>query len=247
MKTEIIPLASGSRGNSTLIRTCSENILVDFGISTRRMLKALEKLGMSPDDISAILVTHEHGDHIGGLNTYTKHYRTPIYMPDILTEIDKPFIERADIRIFSYFHTFCIGKTGIVPFPVPHDSLANSGFRIETADAEIGYLTDAGEITDPILDYMEKTTKIVIESNYDEDMLRSCHYPWSVKMRIAGNGGHLSNNECREILEHAANPELTDVILCHLSEDANTPEIALGAMDGLPGRFLLAPILHHRI
>ena len=244
MKTKIIPIASSSSGNSTLIQTESENILIDFGISSRRMIKALDNFDISPQDIDGIIISHEHGDHIRGLDVFCKNFQTKVYLPQEIADMNFTFLEKAKIVLYSHFRTFSIGHTGIIPFEIPHDSQIHSGFRIETRETEIGYATDIGYLTPIIYDHMAHADILFIEANYDKKMLQNGHYPHHVKKRIMGNGGHISNTECRTLLEKVSHPKLRRVILAHLSEQNNIPALAKKSLQGLNFPIEVAPVLH---
>ncbi len=221
------PLFSGSKGNSELIVSDKSKILVDIGVSFKKLKEALQSLNIDINtDIDAIFITHEHIDHCKALSQILKHTSIPIYATsgtfkalnitnDNTYKIDhmKNGIEIKDL-VVSYFLT-------------SHDCLMPCGYIIKNYEKKISISTDLGVITTQILEKMSNSNLCYIESNHDKDMLQMGRYPFSLKKRILGNKGHLSNIECAEAISYLQDKGVKNFILAHLSEENNTPEIAM--------------------
>lgn len=216
-----ISFASSSEGNAGLLSFGSTHILLDAGISARRITQALGELGLSAASLSAILLTHDHSDHIKGLPVLCRRLSVPILWPGTTFHSREPF---------------SIGDIQITAFGTPHDAEPSCGFRFEAGEETLGFATDLGYVTREIYDVLRGVKRLVIESNYDPDMLRDGPYPQSLKARIASRRGHLSNRDCAELLSHLTGEGLEQVALAHLSVNNNTPELAFrAAQDGLAG------------
>ena len=214
-----ISFASSSEGNAGLVRFGSTNILLDAGISARRITQCLGELGLSAASLSAILLTHDHSDHIKGLPVLCRKLSVPILWPGTTFHSKDPFE---------------IGEITVTAFGTPHDAQPSCGFRFEAGAETLGFATDLGYVTKEIYENLRGVERLVIESNYDPDMLRDGPYPPSLKARIASRQGHLSNPDCAELLSHLVADGLRQVALAHLSPHNNTPELAYNAaMAGL--------------
>lgn len=224
---KIYMLFSSSKGNSAYIKYGRDEILIDCGASARAIDNALKTLGTSLKNISAILITHEHGDHIKGLPIISKYYSMPIYAPsaccDYLAE---------NINGSHRLHALPVGDaielrdSAVCAIPTPHDSRGSVGFRIRAGEEKIGYFTDIGHLSEGVLRGLSGCRRVVIESNHDIDMLRHGDYPYSLKQRILGAKGHLSNELCAKLLPHLVNHGAESFMLAHLSEENNHPDIA---------------------
>lgn len=221
-------LSSGSSGNSAYLRAGETGLLIDAGISCRRIFSALRGLGERPETLRGILITHEHIDHIRGLFTLTKQLRLPIYAPaavaDYLIDSDSvydPWLVKPLEGPFS------LGEIGVEPFPVSHDSLDCSGYRLSLpSGGALGYATDLGAVPDQVLEHLLGCETVVLESNYDEAMLDAGPYPYSLKRRIKSQNGHLSNENCSDTLVELAKSGSRQFVLAHLSKENNLPDLA---------------------
>ncbi|MEA1993489.1 MAG: MBL fold metallo-hydrolase [Euryarchaeota archaeon] len=235
---EIYVLGSSSSGNSTLIRTESTAILVDVGFSCRYTTKALKNIGTDPKDIDAVLITHEHTDHIRGAGPFFRKYRIPFLM-------NKPTYQSSNLEIvpafFENFQEFRIKDLRITPITVNHDSSNPVGYLIE-GEKKVGVATDLGSIDERLKAYFKGLDAYVFESNYDEEMLANGSYPVFLKRRIAGNYGHLSNEECGKTLKEMSDG--ADVFLAHMSENNNTPEKARDSAEGILGSEFTIHLTH---
>lgn len=232
---KICSLYSGSGGNSTLISACGKTILIDAGKSAKCLCKALTEIGVSPDSIDAIFVTHEHTDHVSALTTFSHKHNAEIHI--LLSSARKKFYGLRDEELFSkmVFHDtpsfeVTLGEIKIKSFPTPHDSCGSVGYKISFADGEktvnIGFATDIGYVTDEIRDNLLGCESVVLESNHDETMLMEGSYPYELKLRIRSKHGHLSNVECAALSALLTVNGTKNIMLAHLSEENNLPDIA---------------------
>ena len=214
-------LGSGSKGNSTLIESGKSKILIDAGLSLRQTKDRLGLCGVRPEEISAIVITHDHGDHIDGLKSWpneTQIHANPATMAGILAKNPRrniaPFDTGSRIRVAGF---------EIDTFPVPHDAADTAGFLI---NGELGFLTDLGFISRLVLDQVAPAKALIVESNYDDGMLMDSRRPFATKQRIRSNLGHLSNAQAAQLIDHLASKSLRLAVLCHLSGECNTQELA---------------------
>ena len=230
-------LGSGSCGNSYFLGNARYGILIDAGIGSRMMKKRLAEYGIDFSFIRAVLVTHDHLDHVKTTGYLAEKMRIPIYgTHDTHRGItNNPYVRNSLVGSRQYIEkgiSFDIGGLRITPFDVPHDSMDSVGYFIEFGGGhKLVLATDVGTITDELGDYIRKANHIVIESNYDEDMLKNGTYPEFLKQRIASKTGHLSNREIAEFLSNNYEPHLQNIWLCHLSGDNNNPELAYKTME----------------
>lgn len=223
----IVTFASGSTGNCSLITEGGTNILIDAGISMRRTLAALEQLGLAPRELSGVLITHEHSDHISGLNMLVKHHNIKIFAPEALCCVlakMKPQIANNLNRISENDKTD-FGDIAVGCFRTPHDAAYSVGYRFE-GESTIAYATDTGHISDELVRGLEGAQLALIESNHDPEMLRTGPYPYYLKQRILSPRGHLSNYDSGKLALHLAKSGTKHIILGHLSRENNTPELA---------------------
>lgn len=230
-------LASGSKGNCVFIEGGSDALLVDAGLSAKETLARIERAGLDPEKIGAILVTHEHGDHVRGLDVLTRRLGVPVYategtLRDFLDHrrtSKKPF----ESRVVRDREWCTAAGFSVEPFATSHDANEPCGFVIREGDLRLGYCTDTGVITPAMLGLLAGCDGIVLESNHCPDMLENGPYPESLKRRIRSRHGHLSNRAAASCLRELGR-DVPGFILAHLSEMNNTPEKALaGARDGL--------------
>ena len=227
-------LASGSRGNCALVASATTKILVDAGISCREIFKRMKSVADDPHSLSAIVITHEHCDHIYGLATLAKKLRIPIFMTGATHQAwaramrdhngVKPHLEK--FERFESGHTFHVGDIAVKPFTIPHDAVDPVGFTFRAEGIKVGIATDLGYLPVSVRDHLRGCDVLVMESNHDLEMLRVGPYPWSVKQRVMSRVGHLSNVALADFLTNDYDNSATFVVLAHLSEQNNHPEIA---------------------
>jgi phosphoribosyl 1,2-cyclic phosphodiesterase len=226
---QIHVLASGSTGNSTFLKLGDANILVDAGISTRRIKQALAALGTDIADLDGILLTHEHRDHIAGLPTLTRKYRIPVYARqatwNAIDNQSKDEVVPADRRC-NLPDSLDIGSVKVEPFSISHDAADPVGFRFYTGTTKVGFATDLGFVTDTVKKALSLSDALVLEANHDVDMLKQGTYPWFLKKRILSNRGHLANTDTGWTLARLDKKSNCDVFLAHLSQENNRPELA---------------------
>ncbi len=226
-------LASGSKGNATLLQGKDANILIDAGISTRRIKQELAKLGTGLEALDGILLTHEHRDHIAGLTTLTKRYRLPVYTrPDTwLSMTLKDTIPPECCRDLN--NSLDLGSLKIEPFAISHDAADPVGFNFFEDACKCSVVTDLGFVTDSVKRALSLSDIMVLEANHDLDMLKNGSYPWSLKRRIMSNRGHLSNMDAGWTLARLDRKNRTDVFLAHLSQENNRPDIAKNTVSSI--------------
>lgn len=219
-------LASGSTGNATCIQFGGTNILVDAGISARRVKTGLDSIGVAVEDISAVFVTHEHTDHISGLAMLTKKYRLPVYAKraTLNAMACRTFLQPACCHELP--ESIEIGALRIEPFSISHDAADPVGFNFFGGQTKCSYATDIGYVSDSVKKRLEKSDILVFESNHDIDMLQTGGYPWYLKKRILGERGHLSNVDCGRTLASLVKKNHTHVCLAHISKENNRPSVA---------------------
>jgi len=222
MKVKI--LASGSKGNCTLIRTENINVLIDIGINYQQLATELETININPQDISAVLITHTHSDHIKGLASLVKKTNLKVYA---LKEMMEVLIKKipAD-NIYIYEEELELENLNIKLIRISHD-VEGVGFIIEHNNHSLVYITDTGYINRKYLSLMKNKDVYIIESNHDETMLMEGPYPYILKQRVIGDKGHLSNKTTAEYLLETVGKNTKEIILAHISEHNNTEELAL--------------------
>lgn len=235
-RVDLIVLGSGSSGNTAVIRTDSGVLLIDAGLSAKKTLQRLCSAGIEPADITAVLLTHEHGDHAGGLPVLLRSLRCPVYASRLTASEVREQDERnaaADWRLFVTGSTFAIGSFQVTAFSVPHDASDPVGFTIRHGSLSIGILTDLGHVNHSVVHHVTGVHCLFVEANHDEAMLQSdTRRPLSIKQRILSPHGHLSNRAAADLVSRARTNALRHVVLGHLSRDCNTSELAMAAMDG---------------
>lgn len=222
-------LYSGSSGNSLFVQTDKTKLLIDCGESAKKIVSALDDIDIDIQNINAILVTHEHIDHVKSLGTLSKKFDIPIYtnietlnaMPE---QINKTKTD--NIHLFDFSKDFEIGDLQIHPFSIPHDAANPSAFNITKNNTKLSIATDIGHITPEILKNLEKSKFLLLEANYDPNILKCSPYPYKLKERISGPLGHLSNDLAGKTISHLMQSGLNTVMLGHLSKENNFPELA---------------------
>jgi phosphoribosyl 1,2-cyclic phosphodiesterase len=230
--------ASGSTGNCAYLATDTTRVLVDAGISTRRIEGHLAALGTSLAAVSGVCVTHEHSDHIQALPVMQRKYGVPLYANAGTVESLARNPKFADLHwhVFTNGHGFEIGDLRFEPYSIPHDAFDPVGYVVRWGEVKIGFATDIGLPTHLIKQQLKGCHVLVLEANHDHVLLNDAQRPWSLKQRIAGRQGHLSNEQAAELLLAVAGPELRRVYAAHLSLECNCPDVARGtlrrALDG---------------
>lgn len=227
-------LGSGSAGNGALIEEGGTRVLVDCGFSVKETERRLGRLGVAPDEVTAILVTHEHADHIGGVGPFARRHGTPVWMtPGTWGRQGLGAVP--SVELFSCHEPFVIGDLEIWPFPVPHDAREPSQFVFGNGGVRVGLLTDAGRSTQHIEAQLDGCDALLIECNHDPELLANGPYPPALKVRVGGEHGHLSNQQAAGVLSNIDCSGLQHVVAAHLSEKNNRPELARAAISGALG------------
>lgn len=234
-----ICLGSGSSGNSYFLFTETFGILIDAGIGIRALKKHFRNYRLSLEQISAILITHDHADHIKAVGNLANERNIPVYAtPAVHEGIIRNYcvsckLKRENVRHIEKNQVFTVGCFDIIPFEVPHDSLDNVGYSLTCEGIRFCLITDAGHITEDIKAHIREAHFLVLEANHDEDMLTMGPYPAHLKERIRGERGHLCNKEAALALAENMSEKLKQVWLCHLSEENNHPELARKTFDSV--------------
>jgi phosphoribosyl 1,2-cyclic phosphodiesterase len=234
MMTTITVLASGSKGNAILIHDTNDGILIDAGLSLKELLHRLEVADLDPSIIKAVCITHAHTDHTTGVTALAEHLNIPIYITQG-TYTTAPWLNIPEdkVRLFKAGESFDLTPFFIQSVKVSHDIGTPVGYLIQFNGHQIAIATDLGTTDHNLINTLKGCNAIILESNYDETMLRNSLRPQFLKDRISGDKGHLSNSQCAEALQQLVTAETSDVILCHLSQACNKPEIALKATKGV--------------
>lgn len=241
--------ASGSGGNCLLVSSADTNIFIDAGISMRRVKTALANTDLTMEEIGGVLITHEHSDHISGIKMLCKHHKLPIYAPFTVAKnlaAMQPELEEF-IHIIPVGESFQLGDISFRAFRTPHDTPESVGYRAETDEGAFALCTDMGVVTEEICQGLLGADTVLIESNHDENMLRSGPYPYSLKRRILSDRGHLSNENCAKLALYLAENGTERIILGHLSRENNSPELAYDcacrALKASFAKLWVAPVL----
>ena len=222
-------LGSGSRGNATLVEAGGTCVMVDCGFSVSETRRRLARLGKTSEDIAAILVTHEHSDHIGGVAAFARRYGTPVWMT-AGTSVMHADTDVPSLDWFTGHEPFAIGDLQVAPFTVPHDAREPCQFVFGDGAARLGVLTDTGCITAHIREMLDGCDALLLECNHDTAMLAAGPYPPALKRRVGGRLGHLSNAQAAELLAALDTGALRHVVAAHLSDKNNRPELARTAL-----------------
>ncbi|MCQ2558582.1 MAG: MBL fold metallo-hydrolase [Oscillospiraceae bacterium] len=220
----LIPIASGSSGNCMLAELDGKRILIDIGVSYKALCLALRENGLTPADLDAVLITHSHSDHVKGLPVTQKHLSCPLFMSDGTSRALA--CDEAEILPYDRKAELLPGIR-VTAFRTSHDCMGSVGYLLESGQQRLGYATDLGVLTEEIRQLLAGADVIVLESNHDEEMLRTGPYPYPLKRRILSDSGHLSNRACCEGLRYFMLNGTRHFLLAHLSKENNRPEIAL--------------------
>ena len=229
MSIRVSVLGSGSRGNATFIRTDKVRMLIDCGLGPRTLANRLRTIGEDPDQIDVVLITHEHTDHVGGLESMVKKYSLDVFMSGGTMDgsrADSFDMNRSGIVPIVPGQSFTVGDVDIDTVRVPHDTAEPTAFSVRYKGIKVTQLTDLGWIPDHVADWRNESHVLILESNHDLDMLRVGPYPWSLKERLVGRNGHLSNATVGRYLRGPFDGRAQHIVLAHLSSTNNHPEIA---------------------
>ncbi len=231
---ELCVLGSGSKGNATLVRTERSALLIDAGLSARQLSRRLEVVGQDPDRLDAILLTHEHSDHIAGVRVFRKRRALPLVANDATLAASEGVLGEsiAGEQLLETGSSLAIEDFRITSFGVPHDAAETVGYLLEAEGVRIGYATDLGHVTRLVRERLQGCEILVVEANHDRQMLLDGPYPWPTKQRVASRHGHLSNDHTATLLPEIIGERTEHVILAHLSETNNDPLLALSAVRG---------------
>jgi phosphoribosyl 1,2-cyclic phosphodiesterase len=247
MSLRVQVLASGSSGNATLYSAGETHVLVDCGLSARRICLLLRKAGVEPEALSGIFITHEHSDHVQGLAQFLKRRKIPLFIAPQCLESDS-------LRGLAPWHAepiapgvpVTLGLLTVTPFPVPHDSSCCLGFALEARGVKAVQATDLGQPTPVVRRHLQGSHCMLLEFNHDLDRLMNGSYPMHIKLRVKSSVGHLSNEQAASLLAGAANGETQALFLMHLSKENNHPALALlAAREVLGGRNLRMEVTQH--
>jgi len=219
-------LGSGSAGNSTILECGPTRILIDAGLSAKQLCLRLESLGIDPTSLSAILLTHEHGDHVRGLKNFLKKHPTPLYATAETAHV----VREQDLgepvwKTFEAGQDFTVGHLTIESFSIQHDAVDPVGYVVSNGDFRFGLLSDAGFITSSVRLRLKNLSALFVEANYDDELLElDTKRPWSIKQRISSRHGHLSNIQVEDLIREIAHSDLSQIVFGHLSSDCNCPK-----------------------
>ena len=224
------PLCSGSSGNASFVDAGGVRLLVDAGVPGRRMKELMDMIDVAPETLNAILVTHEHSDHVAGVGVLSRRYDLPVFaaaecwqsMPKSIGEIAPK-----NVRVFEPDRDFYLKQLCVHPFTTPHDSAHAVGYTFVHDGKKLSIMTDLGQVSNTMLDAVAFSDLILLEANHDVDMLKAGSYPYPLKMRILSSRGHLCNEDAGLVLQKLHARGVKNAILGHLSQENNTPELAL--------------------
>ena len=231
-KLAVCTLASGSKGNATYISDGETSILVDAGLSGIEIQRRLASRDLPPEDLDAIIVTHEHSDHIRGVGILSRRYNLPVYINPKTHKACPRLGKLHETKAFECGTTFHINKMAVHPFAISHDAKDPAGFTIGQNGTTIGIATDLGIATSMVKQHLKRCALLIIEANHDPTMLENGPYPWPLKQRISSRTGHLSNPDSKKLLNELQHDDLQHIILGHLSETNNTPQKAFDEVSG---------------
>lgn len=227
-------LGSGSQGNALVVDAGDTRVLLDCGFSTRETLERLARLSVGAETISAILVTHEHSDHVAGVFRLARRLGIPVYLSHgthaVVAGGKQSVPECVECRLIDSHTTFSIGDLEVSPYPVPHDAREPVQYTFSDGQHRLGVLTDSGTITAHIVEVLGRCDALVLECNHDAQLLSASDYPPMLKRRIASNLGHLENSQAAELLQRVERKQLQHIVAAHLSEQNNTAALATRAL-----------------
>jgi phosphoribosyl 1,2-cyclic phosphodiesterase len=226
-------LGSGSQGNALVVEVGETRLLLDCGFSLGETARRLGRLGLTPDQITAILITHEHDDHIGGAARLARKFGLPIWLtPGTLRGLEGLFAGVERLHYLEGYAPLCIGDVEVRPFPVPHDAREPAQYRFSDGARSLGVLTDTGCVTPLILRMLDACSALVLECNHDSELLAASGYPEPLKRRISSRHGHLDNTAAAGLLASLDSRHLQHVVAAHLSQTNNRPDLARSALAG---------------
>ncbi len=231
---KVCSLGSGSKGNSTLIESDDTRILVDIGFSGRETTRRLREIEVPPETIDAVLITHDHRDHTSGAGVFSRKYRIPVYMTArTLKQCNMLFPKTESVELYQPSRSFVVKGIVVEPFLSLHDAAEPVVFSLTDISKQfkVGIATDLGKPTAQVRLALKDANLVILESNYDEELLRNSHYPATVQQRIASSRGHLSNRIAAQFACELLHPNLFGILLAHLSQECNRPELALSTME----------------
>lgn len=235
MSLFISSLNSGSNGNCYYVGNHQEAVLIDAGISCRETERRMNRLGLDIQSVKAIIVSHEHSDHIRGIAVLAKKFKLPVYITHKTLIHSRLNLDPALVRIFSATETIQLGNLQITAFPKYHDAVEPHSFVVACNETRVGVFTDIGEVCENVKSHFQICHAVFLETNYDEELLEGGSYPFFLKNRIRGGRGHLSNRQALELfLQHKA-PYLTHLLLSHLSKNNNCPLVAQRTFNDMAG------------
>ncbi len=224
-------LGSGSQGNALVVEAGGTRLLLDCGFGLAATVARLARLGLVPEDLAGIVVTHEHDDHIGGVARLARRHGIPVWLtPGTLAGFEALFADVTQVSMIHNYETFAIGDLQVQPFPVPHDAREPAQYVFGDGARRLGVLTDVGCSTRHIEATLNGCDALVLECNHDAGMLRASSYPQKLRDRIAGRFGHLDNIAAAELLSRLDNGKLKHLVAAHLSQENNRPDLARAAL-----------------
>lgn len=228
-------LGSGSGGNATLLDNGQGCLLVDAGLSAKQLVLRMEMLGVEPKELHGILITHEHGDHVKGLEVFSRKFEVPVYATALTQEVlSQKVTSVKQWNLFSAGQEFQCGGIDVESFAIPHDAVDPVGFKLSYEGQQAAVVTDLGHADSRLVERLRGVTAMVLEANYCEQMLEDDELrPWSLKQRISSRHGHLSNDQALEVARELQASGLERVILGHLSKDCNTADVASAVFEAL--------------
>ena len=232
----IASIASGSNGNCYYIGNDDGAILIDAGISTKQIVERMTRLGLSMSSLKGVFISHEHSDHIRGIDVLTRKYAVPVFMTRKTYASYGKIINHSLLNFFSPGQPVTLGNMSVHPFLKSHDAVEPCSFSVSSDSRTVAVMTDIGLQCANVIDHIRNADAVFLESNYDDDMLRTGFYPPYLKKRIASDVGHLSNTQAAMLAVEHASSRLRHVLLSHLSENNNTPELALNTFHHFIGR-----------
>ena len=223
-------LGSGSAGNALVVESGGTRVMMDCGFSIADTKARLERVGLAPSDITAVVVTHEHDDHMGGVARFAKRYAIPVYLTRGTAQWLPPDFPPVLAHCIESHEPFVVNELAVDPFPVPHDAREPVQFVFSDGDARLGVVTDLGTITQHVVEKLSGCHALVIECNHDLDMLMAGPYPDNIKRRVSGRFGHLCNADAARLVAALDCAKLRHLIAAHLSQQNNKPALAVAAL-----------------
>ena len=235
MALRFTSLGSGSSGNGLVVESGETRVMMDCGFTLSDTKARLERVGLKPSQLAGIVVTHEHDDHMGGVARFALRYAIPVYLTRGCSQWLPPDFPAVLVRIIDSHTAFAIDALQVQPFPVPHDAREPVQYVFSDGATRLGVLTDIGTVTQHVVDRLSGCEALVIESNHDLDMLMGGSYPFSLKHRVSGRFGHLSNTDAGRLVAALDRSRLRHLIAAHLSQQNNRPELAVKALSEAVG------------